>query len=362
MNFNKIILWTCILVLTSCGPKSSSKDVQKKLDEFFSDHNEISATYLVALGKDEVIEGARGFFNKETKSKLKPTQQMPIAYGTKQMTAAMIMRLQERGVLSLHDTLVKFLPVESGWWPQNKVPDWAYKVTIHQLLSHSSGIAEYIPSCKFDVNMPFDKIKHSIVACASDSKITDAAEPKYSYCNTNYFFLGLIIEKLTNQDIATVFKKEFFEPLGMNSTHMASLAEATSFQNGQNNESPKAYLAIPTGATPKYIPAKLDFYMVPFTDGGVVSSVRDIYTWNQAFHDGKVVSEYSYKLMTTPYYDDIPDQSFLNKGTKVGYGIYIEELPDGQKIYYNSGRAVGIRSEHGYVPSSKLYYSNLSLA
>ena len=358
MKINKNIFGALLLIVVVACSSPNFKDLAtKKLNQFLAAHSEISATYFVTKGDEVIIEGAQGFFDKEKKISLVKNQIMPIASGTKQMTAAMILRLQERGILSIQDSLAKFLPSDSGWWPENKTPEWAYKVSVHTLLNHTSGIAEYIPALKFDIKLGHDKIKHLITAYAANTPLLDEPGASYNYSNTGYFFLGLIIEKLTNQDLATVYKTEFFDPLDMKDTHMVSFDEAIQFQDDQLKNYPRRYFGIPTGFEPKYMPAKVDFYLVPFSDGGVVSTSSDLIKWNKSFHNGKIVSEYSYKLMTTPYNDT---HDLLAKDVKTGYGIYIHKLPSGQIVYYHSGRAVGIRSEHGYIPASDLYFAILS--
>lgn len=357
MKFNKKLLGLALLVLVSCTGSSFSQIAKKKLHEYLASHKDTYAVYMVAQENEVIDHGAVGLFDREKGTKLQENQEMPIASGTKQMTAAMILKLQEKGMLTIDDTLEKFLPADSGWWPENKAPEWINKVTIHQLLTHTSGIAEYIPALKFDVNQPHDKIKHLISEFASTTPLTANPGEKYSYTNTGYFFLGLIIEKLMNKDLATIYKEELFDPLGMQNTHMATLEEAIKFQNDELAIYPKRYFAIPTGAEPQYMPAKVDFYVVPFSDGGVVSSAKDLVIWNKAFHNGKVVSDFSYKLMTTPYNDA---HDLILNDVKTGYGVYIATLENGKTVYYHSGRAVGIRSEHGYIPSEKLYFAILS--
>lgn len=355
---NRIFALLAIIVISSCGAPSFKEIASAKISEFLASHKEMSATYMIASGDDIISQGAMGYFDREAKTPLKLEQKMPIASGTKQMTAAMIMKLQERGLLTTQDTIGKFLGAESGWWPGNMPPAWANQISIHQLLTHTSGLPEYIPALKFDINLGAERIKHLIAEYAATTPLVNQPGEKYAYTNTGYFFLGLIIEKLTNQELALVFKNELFEPLAMSDTHMASFEEALQFQSDQLTDFPKRYFVLPTGAEPQYHPAKVDFFLIPFSDGGVVSTVSDLIKWNRAFHGGKVVSEYSYKLMTTPHNEG--HDNLLKNNVQTGYGVYIAELPSGELVYYHSGRAVAIRSEHGFIPSSSVYFAILS--
>lgn len=356
--FNHFLISALVFVFClSCSQQDFNNIAKNKINEFLQEHPYISTTYKIDIDSDVLAEGAVGYYDRETSQLLQENQQMPIASGTKQMTAALILKLQEQGILTLSDTIVKFIPENSEYWPESGMPEWAKEITIHNLLTHTSGIAEYIPLLSIDIDKSHEEINKQISHYAAQTPLSNIPGQKYSYSNTGYFYLGIILESIHKKELATIFDEELFKPLGMTNSRMANLEETLKFQKGEIQGYPKRYFGIPASDKPSIIPANVDFFVVPFSDGGVLSTVTDLVIWNRAFHNGDVVSDYSYKLMTTPYYE-VKDP--FRENVRIGYGVYITELSNGNKVYYHSGNAVGIRSEHGYIPDAKIYFAMLS--
>jgi CubicO group peptidase (beta-lactamase class C family) len=92
---------------------------------------------------------------------------------------------------------------------------------------------------------------------------------------------------------------------------------------------------------------------VPFSDGGIISNTDDMITWVYNLHHGKILNKTSYAKMMTPYIDS-PDGV-----RKIGYGIFMINI-NGEDIYYHSGKALGARSETGYIPSKEIGFSIIS--
>lgn len=332
-------------------------DVIEAISAYQKDHT-LNATYLFAHGENIITKSAHGEFSFEQHTLLKPNQQMPVASCTKPMTAVAILMLRDRGLLDVYDTIAKVLPAESGVWPAGKLPEWAYKITLHQLLTHTSGLAEYIPALTLDPKKTHQEINMDILKFAVEHPLVYTPGKEYSYCNTGFVILGLIIENLSKKTFAEFLRTEMFEPLGMKHTLAASTKIALEYQQGKlNHIYPVRYFAIPTGAKPIFTVVKPHFFLSPFADGGVISDTYDLYKWNRGLHEGKLLSEESYKMMTTPYVS-CPDKSGMP--TEQGYGLFISKMPNGQILYHHGGNAIAIRAEYGYVPASKFYFAILS--
>ena len=215
---------------------------------------------------------------------------------TKQFIASAILKLQEEGKISTTDTLSKFIPD----FPRGN------EVTIHHLLTHTSGIHSF-------TNRP-DFLETATAGITSQKMIdlikTDTFDfnpgENYEYNNSGFFILGYIIEKITGKPYGEYLKDTFFEPLGMKNTgvHAATLIlenEATGY--AQNN-----------GRFEK----ALDWDMSRAGGAGsLYSTVEDLYLWNEAVFNGKVLKEESLKAAFTPV--------TLNNGKKpvdmdYGYG------------------------------------------
>lgn len=336
-------------------------DLGKYCDEYL-DSRFVSCTYLFTQGHKVIKQGAKGHFSIESQEPLKPDQLMPIASATKTMTAAVILKLQARGKLNVKDTVAKHLGKKSNIWKNNKIPEWAYKVKIHHLLTHTSGIPEYFMQVEIDPNKKLHQIVGDIARFAAEKELMFEPGTEHYYCNTNFTLLGLIIEKITKKDLASVYKKELFDPLGMKNTKLISLNEAIEDQSDSLivQKHPVRYFATPTGFKPYITTAKskVKFLMIPFADGGVLSNTQDLVKWHRSLHTGKVLPKKLYNLMITKH-NEVPAQ-VVGKKHYTGYGIFMIEMDNGDVIYHHSGRAIAIRSESGYVPARDIYFAVLS--
>jgi CubicO group peptidase (beta-lactamase class C family) len=212
---------------------------------------------------------------------------------------------------------------------------------------------------KLDITKPIGEINKDIINFAADKNLEFTPGDKYSYCNTNYILLGLIIESLSKQNLADFYEQEFFAPFGMKDTRLITLEEAVQHQiKPELTDYPVRYFVTPSGMSePVFTIARSAFIMIPFADGGVISTTEDLVKWHKALHSGKILSEDSYKLMIKKHFQVSDYTGYKNY---IGYGMYIAELENGEVVYHHAGRALAIRSESGYIPSKKLYYAVLS--
>ncbi len=359
----KYIILFLALVLNS-SLSFADKDLRNKVNHASKDYLSsrfMNGTYMFCDDDGVIEQGAKGLYSFETKRKLISKQVMPIASATKTMTAAAILKLRDRGLLDVNDKVSKFLTKESGLWTDGLMPAWADKITIHNLLTHRSGLTEYFMGIKLDITKPHTEINKDIVNFAAGKELTFKPGSKHNYCNTNYVLLGLIIETASGKNLADFYAEEFFKPLGMKDTKLLTLAEAVKQQMKPSSINyPIRYFVTPTGTSePKFNIAKSEFIMVPYADGGVVSTTQDLNIWNKALHSSKIISDDSYKLMITRHYQ-LPDE--LSDAIKkyTGYGLFISELEGGDIVYHHPGKALAIRCESGYIPSKDLYFAVLS--
>lgn len=331
--------------------------VKASTADYLSKHF-MNGSYMFVDEQGVIEKGAKGIHSILSNRALEANQQMPIASATKTMTAAAILKLQERGKLTVQDTVAKHLDAKADIWKDNKIPDWANEVTIHNMLTHRSGLAEYFMGTEIDTSLPLRDINKQIANFAAGRGLSFKPGEKFDYNNTNYVLLGLILEVVSGENAGDFFEKEFFIPLGMKDTKLLGLAETLQHQKDpESMEIPSRYFVTPTGSEPQFNLAKHPFTMTPFTDGGVASTTADLIIWHQALHSGKVLSEDSYKQMTTGYYD-VPCK--LGVKSKIGYGLYITELENGDKLYHHAGNALAIRSESGCILNKNLCFAVLS--
>ncbi|MGC0371519.1 MAG: hypothetical protein DGJ47_000208 [Rickettsiaceae bacterium] len=360
----KILLYCTLLLSSICFSVVSAADtnlqstVKSSVDEYLKTRF-CNCAYLFAEGESKFHKGAQGFFSMSAEKLLIPDQKMPIASATKTMTAAIILRLQHKGKLHVRDSIALHLNKKSGVWNNNKPPKWAHQITIHQLLTHTSGLPEYFMATEPDISKKITDIEKDIARFIAKQNLLFRPGAKHYYCNTNFTMLGLIIESITKKNLSEVFNDEIFKPLGMNDTKLVPLEEAIQSQVDMSNCShPERYFVTPTGFSPYITPAQSDFLMIPFSDGGVMSSTEDLLKWQQALHGGKVLPKYLYQLMTKKHRQI--EGRLVGQKHYVGYGIFIVEMDNGDLIYHHSGNAMAIRSESGYIPAKNLFFIVLS--
>lgn len=240
---------------------------------------------------------------------------------TKQYTAATIMRLVEQGKISLYDPVSKFLP---------DYPIQGNTVTIHHLLSHTSGMADYglrneeLPGW-YSLDLSYQQMLDLWANRPFDNKPGE----NYDYNNWGYYLLGQIIERVTGTPWTKYAEPELLIPLGLNNTIFAH------------------QLRIVPGRAKGYLHQKDSLINVPYRNvdlfsagGGLSSTIDDLVQWTHLLHSGKVVSEESLKKMTTA--------TELNNGKMAGYGygLYVNELRGHKKIYHGGTFGFGTYVSH----------------
>ncbi|MFK7968212.1 MAG: serine hydrolase domain-containing protein [Rickettsiaceae bacterium] len=334
--------------------------LQEKLGDTIKDYLSnrfLNATYMFC-DDSGALAGAHGIRSLNDQQLLKENEQMPIASITKSMTAASILKLQDKKLLNVQDLVSKHLTPKSGVCNKNIVPSWADKVTIHHLLTHRSGLPEYFMNMKIDIKKSHAEINKDIANFAAVNTLAFEPGLEYVYNNTNFVLLGLIVEQVSQKPLKEFYKNELFEPLGMKETRLVNLEEAIKMQiDPESSPTPIRYFVTPTGGKPKFTEAKSEFIMVPFADGRVISTNADLIKWHKALHNGLVLSQESYKLMIHKHYG-IADRN--GRKTYMGYGLFISELSKDCEMYYHAGNALAISGESGYIPCRKFCYSVLS--
>ena len=204
-------IMTFLFILTG-SYIAQSKSMQ--LDTLFSYYNEngmFNGIVLVAENSRIVYNKGFGFSNFENKSSFDSSSVFAIGSITKSYTATAIMMLKEKNLLSYDDKISKYF---------TEFPEESFKITIRNLLTHTSGIPDF-RSGKFGVfKLPLltNEIAYNTIKDNFDLLFDPGSE--YSYSNSNYFLLAMIIEKITGMSYPEFMKENIFKPLGMNNTYI----------------------------------------------------------------------------------------------------------------------------------------------
>jgi len=286
--------------------------VEQKIDELlraYSNQNKFNGSVLVAQKGKIIYQKGFGYRNAEQKIPNDVNSIFQIGSITKQFTAAIIMELQQEGKVSVKDKLSKYFP---GFVNGDKI-------TIENLLTHTSGIHSYTDD---SVVMKSDVTKH--YTQQQMLKLFAGYPPDFEpgvdwrYSNSGYSLLGYIIEKVENKPYEKVVRERIFQPLAMTNSGF-------DFTNLSSPNKTKGYFSL----NPKPAPAPIVDSTIAYSAGAIYSTVGDLYKWERAIYTNKVLKPESWKTVFTPYKN------------KYGYGWGIDSLY-GKLLTAHSG---GI---HGY--------------
>ncbi|HEX8637496.1 MAG TPA: serine hydrolase domain-containing protein, partial [Pyrinomonadaceae bacterium] len=316
---NLFLLFVLTLVTASAA---FAQDNARKIDELlknYYDYGQFNGAALVAEKGKVVYAKGFGMANMEWSIPVQPDTKFRIGSVTKQFTAALILQLVEEGKIKLDGRVTDYLP--------DYRKDAGGKVTIHQLLNHTSGIPSYTSQPDFFANVSRDPYSvEDFVKKFASGDLEFEPGTKFSYNNSGYFLLGAIIEKVTGKSYETVLKERIFEPIGMKNTgydHHATLLQKRA--NG--------YEKTPDG----YVNAAYLDMSLPYAAGSLYSTVEDLYKWDQALYENKILSAESKTKMFTPGLSNY------------GYGFGIADRPIGKtaqktKFIQHSGGINGFNS------------------
>ena len=227
-------------------------------------------SFLAANREGIIYTGSYGLANAELNVRNTTSTKFRIGSLTKQFTALSILQLVENNYLTVNDTLDRFIPE----YPSGK------EITIHQLLSHSSGIYNF--SNRSDIMEWYKSsmtIKETIDSFQHQPTSFNPGE-KYEYSNSNYVLLTYIIEQVSGLSYEVYLQNNIFNVLGMNDTGYDNESEiiinrATGYYYKDEilNNAPYINMSIPQGA------------------GGLYSTIEDLYKWDRALYGDNLLGE-----------------------------------------------------------------------
>jgi CubicO group peptidase (beta-lactamase class C family) len=279
---------------------------------------QFTGSVLVARNGRILFERGYSLANREWAIPNTPQTRFRIASLTKQFTAAAILLLQQQHKLSVQEPASQYI---------SDLPVAWQKITIHQLLTHTSGIANYTDSAEVEKLNLLGTTPRQLINLVKDLPLPFPPGTKMVYCNTGYVLLGMLIEKVSGLSYGEFLRKNIFEPLQMQDTGydlaeqiLPRRAAGYAVQNGVWLNAPRVDAS------------------VPFSAGGLYSTVEDLFKWNEALMGNRLLSEDSRRQMFTKY----PEASGYG-GQYYGYGIVLTEK-FGQTQWYHGGGIRGFSS------------------
>jgi CubicO group peptidase (beta-lactamase class C family) len=285
----------------------------------------------VVKGNDTLLLNACGKAVVETDSPATVDTLFQIGSDTKQFTAAAILQLRDQGKLTLDDDITKWLP---------DFETRGNKVTLRHLLNHTSGIAELGTMQELRAM----KLMRNPTATRDDVYKVISRYPfmfptgtMEIYSNTNFWLLGLVIEKASGMTYEDYIEKRIFEPLGMT---------RSMYCNSSENVPRRAYGYGMRPGFPGRVPGIV--HTGTYAAGAICSTAEDLITWLKALHGGRVLTPRSYAEMMVP--------ATLNDGTRLQYsmGLFVGEDSHGIKFIGHGGGGFGFSSQTRWYPDARL--------
>lgn len=283
---------------------------------------------LVGIDGKIVFEKSYGLGNEEWGANNTVRTKFRIASLTKQFTAACILLLQERGRLNVRDPISRYLAGLPTAWQA---------ITVHQLLTHTSGIPSYTSSPELAKIRRIGATPQQMIELVANKPLDFTPGTNWSYSNTGYILLGMIVEKISGQSYADFLKGNIFGPLRMRDSGYDRARDIL-------KERASGYEIIDGHI------ANADFIdmSVPFSAGSIYSTVEDMYRWNEALENGKLLSADSLKQMFTEY------PKATHEGQHYGYGVVMSRLKFGRLLYYHGGGVEGFSSSIQRYPDDRV--------
>ena len=246
--------------------------------------NGFSGTVLLALNGDAKFKKGYGWANAEWEIPNAANTKFRVGSITKQFTSMVVMQLQEQGKLKVQDAICVHL---------SPCPDTWKAVTVHHLLTHTSGIPSYTGLPDFQKISILPKTTDEMIALFRDLPLEFEPGSGFKYNNSGYFLLGVIIEKVTGRKYEDVLRDQIFTPVGMSETgydrsNVVLPRRAAGY--GRNGE------AI---ANARY----LDMGQ-PYSAGSLYSTVEDLLKWDQALYADRLLPAAAKAVMFTPFKDN----------------------------------------------------------
>ena len=323
-----VLIGLLILSFSNCEQKETSLNSEvKQYAKFISDMKSkgfATGNILVYENGEIVFQSSDGLRSIDPIDSLTLNSQFRLASVSKQFTGVAIMKLKQAGNLD-YDQKVNTILTD---FPHDNI-------TIKHLLHHTSGIADYIEIIKENF-VSQNSTKRYILGNNEILDIFYDTNPKlnfqpgeeFEYSNTGYLVLASIVEKISKQHFRDFLKENIFEPLGMSRTTLYN------YQEGNDPNMPNRVFGYRKTESEKGYELN-DYHVVNDVrgDGGIYSTLNDLYKWNMAL--------VNYKVLPKEYLDEAWSWGTLNNGEKITYGfgwsLFLEDKTKPKTVFHSGG-------------------------
>jgi len=338
MTIKNQFYFVLILSIITCNPFkiAVAQSMENRIDSVilteFNDKNGPGGVFMVAQKGKIKYQKAFGKANLELDVDLSPENVFQLGSMTKQFTAVALLMLEEKGKLDVNDPVSKYIPD----YPLGN------KITIHHLLTHTSGIKDFTKMKSLSSISQKDMTPKMMVDFFKDEPVDFAPGERFDYNNSGYVVLGYIIELVSGEKYEDFIKKHIFEIAGMSNSYYASNREvinkrAYGYQKKDN----------------KFVNKTMISFSIPFSSGSLMSTAGDMLKWQNAITQNTLLGMKETKKAFSKYQ--------LNTGEEFtyGYGWHITAL-NGTPVRAHGGSIFGFKTMGVYVPGEDIYVIGLS--
>ncbi len=290
--------------LTTATAQPSKAKLDSLMDFYDKEYHFNGVAFI--SWKGEILLN-KGFGYRDVENQVRNDEQTVFMIGsnTKQFTAEVILMLVKENKMAFEDKLSKYFPE----YPQGD------KITINNLLTHTSGIYNYTEDTSWQAKPVQSRNRETMMALFENKPLLFAPGEKFEYSNSNYMLLGYIIEKITGQKYEQVVRDRILTPLGMTHSgfdyvHLHDTNKASGYYTIQGD---------------LHNPAPVSDSTVLFAAGGLYSNAADLFKWHNALGN--------YTLLPKEW----QEKAFVPFKHKYGYGWMIDTVFGRRSIGHTGG-------------------------
>ncbi|MEM8967154.1 MAG: serine hydrolase [Bacteroidota bacterium] len=339
--FRFVLNWLLLGQIIPATFGQTSASLEPKIDQIFqafAQQDDFQGAVLVGHQGKVLYKNAFGLANREWDIANTVDTKFNLASISKQFTSAIVLQLAEEGKLKLNQTI-------ADYYPQYR-KDVAKQVTLHQLLTHQSGIPNYtsLPHVWSD-SLYRRYSREELVEKFVSGDLEFKPGTRYQYNNSGYLILSLIIEEVTGKPFSEVFAERIAQPLDLRFTGIDDRQDVIPKRASGYAKSAGGYKNV------------YSMYMQNLQGAGnLYGTVGDLYRWDQFLHGGQLLSNKSVEKMVRPY-TDVNQQWIPPYENRYGYGVGVAKMPlAGRKastMVFHSGHIRGFSGFHAHYPEEK---------
>lgn len=328
-----ILLTMLVIMLAAFAAAETPTTTTRQLDEMLGLYNkfgQFNGAVLVARDGHILYEKGFGYANFEWKVPNTPQTRFRVASVTKTFTAALVMQEVERGHIDLDAPITKYVPEFRA--------DTGARVTIRQMLSHSSGLPNYTSDPKWMAASKNPMSNNDFLHAFCFGDLTFEPGTSWNYSNCAYYLLGMAVERVSGQSYEQLLSERILKPLGMTNTgidHNATLLPMRGYGYRKTlardyEQSPYVDLGQALGA------------------GDIYSTVEDLLKWDQAFYGDKILTAKTRDLM------------FTKVSLRNGLGWFVAKAPPehaatGRTLQFHEGNLYGWMTLITRIPEERMF-------